>query len=127
MGGGESGSCGYTRAERATTSAGHWNGSPLEIADSTLLRGVPESEARHFHDFFEYYVALEGEAELEVEGDRVRLAAGSVVMVHPGERHRISWVHPELGARWIVVKQESQPNGKHVVNALGAASSERDS
>jgi mannose-6-phosphate isomerase-like protein (cupin superfamily) len=94
---------------------GHWNGSPLEIGDSTLLREVPSSEARHFHDFFEYYVVLEGEAELEVEGEAVRLEAGSVVMVHPGERHRIARVHPERGARWIVVKQESHPRGKQVV------------
>ena len=99
---------------------GHWNGSPLEIGDSTLLRDVPESEARHFHDFFEYYIALEGEAELEVEGDTALLKAGSVVMVHPGERHRISRVHPVLGARWIVVKQESHPGGKHIVSARGA-------
>ena len=100
---------------------GHWNGSPVEIGDSTLLRSVPALEARHYHDFFEYYIALEGEAELEVEGEVVRLAAGSVVMVHPGERHQIAWVHPERGARWIVVKQQSDPRGKHVVGARGAA------
>jgi mannose-6-phosphate isomerase-like protein (cupin superfamily) len=108
----------YTR-EKSHYFCGHWNGSPLEIGDSTLLRDVPESEARHFHEFFEYYVALEGEAELEVEGEAVALRAGSVVMVHPRESHRISWVHPELGARWIVVKQESRPKGKRLVSSDG--------
>ena len=75
---------------------GHWNGSPLEIGDSTLLREVPESEALHSHEFF----SIEGEAELEVERGTVLLKAGSVVLVHPGESHRISCVHPTLGARW---------------------------
>ena len=48
----------YTR-EDGHYFCGHWNGSPLEIGDSTLLRSVPESETRHFHEYFEYCIALE--------------------------------------------------------------------
>ena len=99
----------YTR-ESSHYFCGHCNGSPLEIGDSTLLRSASST------------TSPSKEAQLEVERDTVLLKAGSVVMVHPGECRRISWVHPELGARWIVVKQESHPNGKHIVSARVAAS-----
>ena len=95
---------------------GHWNESPIEIGFlPTSLRQVPESEVLHYHDYYEYYVMLEGSAELEVEGRLVTLRADSIVMVEPGERHRIRSIDPEHGARWVIIKQRSEPNSKHVV------------
>jgi mannose-6-phosphate isomerase-like protein (cupin superfamily) len=74
---------------------GHWNGSPVEIGFlPTPLRQVPDSEVLHYHDYYEYYVMLEGSAELEVEGQSVPLRA-DIVMVEPGERHCIRFVDPE--------------------------------
>jgi len=66
---------------------GHWNGSPLEI-------GM-------------------GSAELEVEGKQVPLHAGTVVMIEPGERLHVTSVGTE-GARWVVIKERSEPNTKYV-------------
>lgn len=92
---------------------GHWNGSPVEIGVTPLLSAIPPSEAPHHHDYHEFYVVLDGEAELEVEGRAVPLRAGSVVMIEPGERHRVSHISAR-GVRWVIVKERSIPNSKHV-------------
>ena len=68
---------------------GHWNGSPLEIGVTALLKTAPAGEVRHHHDYYEFYVVLEGAADLEVENRQVALRAGTVVMVESGERHRV--------------------------------------
>jgi mannose-6-phosphate isomerase-like protein (cupin superfamily) len=91
---------------------GHWNGSPLEIGMG-LRSEVGAGEARHYHPYREYYVVLEGVAELEVEGALVALRAGMVVLVEPGERHMVASVG-EGGARWVVIKERSEPGTKHI-------------
>ncbi len=92
---------------------GHWNGSPVEIGLTGRLTHIPDSEVLHHHDYHEYYVVLEGSAELDVEGAAVPLVAGSVVMVEPGERHELTSIGPQ-GVRWVIIKQRSIPNSKHV-------------
>lgn len=93
---------------------GHWNGSPLEIGLTSLIRDVPLSEARHFHEYHEYYILLEGSAKLEVEGSIITLRPGTAVMVQPGERHRIVSVSPS-GVRWVIIKERSVPESKQCV------------
>ena len=96
---------------------GHWNGSPVEIGMSAApLYEIPAGEVRHYHDYHEYYVMLEGRATLEVEGIIVPLIAGAIVMVEPGERHQIVAVDPREGARWAIIKERSLPESKHVVS-----------
>ncbi len=90
---------------------GHWNGSPVEIGVTRTLTAPSPSEAEHYHEYHEYYVVLEGEAELRVEGQPVPLRAGTVVMVEPGERHHVTSVSPN-GVRWILIKERSLPNSK---------------
>lgn len=90
---------------------GHWNGSPVEIGVTRLLTAPPPSEMEHSHEYHEYYVVLEGEAELRVEGHPVPLRAGSVVMVEPCERHHVASVSPK-GVRWVLIKERSLPNSK---------------
>jgi mannose-6-phosphate isomerase-like protein (cupin superfamily) len=80
------------------------------------LKKAPDGEVMHYHDYHEYYVVLEGSAELEVEGERVPLRGGTVVMVEPGESHRIVFVDPQVGARWVIIKERSEPDSKHVVS-----------
>jgi quercetin dioxygenase-like cupin family protein len=96
---------------------GHWNDSPVEIGLLTrILRQVPSHEQNHYH---EYYLVLEGNAALTVEGETVPLVAGSLVMVEPGERHHVSWVDPDLGVRWAIIKERSEPDSKHVDSECG--------
>lgn len=89
---------------------GHWNGSPVEIGEGRLTR-VPASEVRHKHPYHENYVVLEGEAELEVDGRRVPLQAGTIVMIEPEEWHQVVSIS-DGGARWVIIKECSQPNSK---------------
>lgn len=90
---------------------GRWNGSPLEIGFSDLLTAVPDGEVAHHHPYAEYYVVIEGFGQLDIDGVAVPLEADSVVMVEPGERHRVASVDPG-GVRWIVIKERSEPNTK---------------
>lgn len=92
---------------------GHWNGSPLAIGMGFRSEVGPH-EALHSHPYREYYVVLEGAAELEVEGEFVPLRPGTVVMVEPGERHMVVSVGPS-GGHWVVVKERSEPNTRFVV------------
>jgi quercetin dioxygenase-like cupin family protein len=92
---------------------GHWNGSPIQIGMG-LRSEVGSGEIRHYHPYREYYVVLAGAAELEVEGERVPLHAGMIVMVEPGERHRVMAVG-ETGAHWVVIQERSEPDTKFVV------------
>ena len=89
---------------------GHWNGSPLAIGTGLRLE-VGADEVMHCHPYREYFVVLEGEAELRVEGENVPIQAGMVVMIEPGERHRVTSIGP-AGARWIVIKERSEPGTK---------------
>lgn len=77
------------------------------------LRTEVGQEVRHYHPYREYYIVLEGSAELEVEGTTVSLHAGMVVMVEPGEWHQVVAVAAG-GARWIVIKERSEPESKYV-------------
>ena len=98
---------------------GHWNGSPVEIGVTSVLTAVPRSEVLHAHDYHEYYVVLEGRAALLVEGETTPLEAGTVVMVEPGEKHRVSWVDPNAGVRWMIIKQRSEPDSKRIFEEPG--------
>src|SRR5262245_18327699 len=84
---------------------GHWNDSPLEIG-MRLRSEIGTSEVRHYHPYREYVVVLERLAELEVEGTPVPMHARLVIMIEPGERHRVTSVG-EAGARWVVIKERS--------------------
>lgn len=91
---------------------GHWNGSPLAIGTG-FRSEVGSGEVRHYHPYREYYVVLEGAAELEVEGVVVDMRAGMIIMVEPGERHRVMSVG-ETGSRWVVIQERSEPGTKYI-------------
>ncbi len=60
----------YCRADNHLI-CGHWNGSPVEIGVADVIKNIPAGEVYHHHAYHEYYVILEGGAELLVEGDKV--------------------------------------------------------
>ena len=94
---------------------GHWNGSPVQVGLTEVFYAVPAREAYHYHDYAEYYVILQGRATLRVEGRDLTLVPNTVVMVEAGERHRVTWVDPQEGIRWVIIKERSIPDSKIIV------------
>ncbi len=60
----------------------------LEIGVYVLV--APEPGRQTPHAFDEVYVVLDGEGEIEVEGERRRLSQGEAVFVAAGADHRFS-------------------------------------
>ena len=60
----------------------------LEIGVYVLR--APEPDRQSPHAFDEVYVVLEGQGEVEVEGERQRLSQGGAVFVPAGADHRFS-------------------------------------
>jgi len=94
---------------------GHWNGSPIEIGLTDVIKAIPDSEIYHYHKYHEYYVIIHGKGTLNVEGRDVPLEANAAVMIQPGERHRIARIDPDEGIQWVIIKERSVPSSKIVV------------
>jgi len=59
------------------------------LAEAWLEPG--QSTQRHYHARSEeLYVLLEGEGEMEVDGDRSQVGPGEAVLIPPGARHQIT-------------------------------------
>ena len=58
------------------------------LAEATLEPG--QATQRHYHrEAEEIYFVLEGEAEMELEGDRARVDPGTAIPIPSGSRHQI--------------------------------------
>src|SRR5213080_2215546 len=58
------------------------------LAEATLEPG--QATQRHYHrEAEEIYFVLEGEGELDLEGERARLSAGDAVPIRPGAWHQL--------------------------------------
>jgi len=82
---------GVTAARLAETGGGYEvvHTSPgLEIGVYVLV--APEPDRQTPHAFDEVYVVLDGEGEIEVEGERRRLSQGEAVFVAAEADHRFS-------------------------------------
>ena len=60
---------------------GHWNGSPMEIGLTDVIKAIPDSETYHYHNYHEYYIIIRGKGTLRVEGRDEPLEANAVVMI----------------------------------------------
>jgi mannose-6-phosphate isomerase-like protein (cupin superfamily) len=58
------------------------------LAEATLEPG--QATQRHYHgEVEEIYFVLDGEGEMELDGDRARVEAGQAIPIPPGARHQI--------------------------------------
>jgi mannose-6-phosphate isomerase-like protein (cupin superfamily) len=84
--------------------------SPFTTADGSTIRVLLDAETgtrnqslaeawlepgqatqRHYHARSEeLYVLLEGEGEMEVDGERSRVAPGQAILIPPGARHQVT-------------------------------------
>lgn len=82
--------------------------SPLAIARA-VTKDVLESEKLHSHEkACEYYIFLKGKAKLEVEGKIVTAVADDVILIEPGEKHKIKKVAKEIDYITIRTSPESK-------------------
>jgi mannose-6-phosphate isomerase-like protein (cupin superfamily) len=59
------------------------------LAEAWLESG--QSTQRHYHARSEeLYVLLDGEGEMEVDGERSRVGPGQAILIPPGARHQIT-------------------------------------
>jgi quercetin dioxygenase-like cupin family protein len=59
------------------------------LAEASLAPGM--ATQRHYHALSEeIYLVLEGEGELEVDGDRRRVAGGDAILIPPGAWHQLT-------------------------------------
>lgn len=59
------------------------------LAEAWLEPGQATQRHRHARTE-EVYVLLDGEGEMEVDGERRRVGAGDAILIPPGARHRIT-------------------------------------
>ena len=58
------------------------------LAEATLQPG--QATERHYHrETEEIYYLVEGAGEMEVDGERARVATGDAILIPPGARHQI--------------------------------------
>ena len=58
------------------------------LAEATIEAG--ETTARHHHrESEEIYYLVEGAGEMEIDGERARVAAGDAILIPPGAWHQI--------------------------------------
>lgn len=58
------------------------------LAEATLLPGA--ATQRHYHrESEEIYYVVEGEGELELDGEHAAVGPGDAVLIPPGSRHEI--------------------------------------
>jgi mannose-6-phosphate isomerase-like protein (cupin superfamily) len=59
------------------------------LAEATLAPA--QATERHYHaETEEIYYVVEGSGEIEIDGDRRRVAVGDAVLIPPGARHQIT-------------------------------------
>lgn len=70
-------------------------GSPLAIS-RVITDKVFANEELHTHDTYEFYMFVKGKAEMEINGKIIQVAAGDVILVEEGEKHRVTKVIEEI-------------------------------
>ncbi len=92
---------------------GAFNGCPLQIARA-CIKDVWKDEALHVHPKgHEFYVFVKGRAEIMANEKTIKAEAGDIVMIEPGEKHKIIKILEETD--YIVVKNNPDPSDKQLV------------
>jgi mannose-6-phosphate isomerase-like protein (cupin superfamily) len=84
---------------------GLWNSSPYRIARACILEVLPSEQLHHHSKVPEYYIFLRGEAEMEINGEITVVKSGDVLMIEPGETHRLVRIIEELD--YMTIKEDA--------------------
>lgn len=92
-------------------SAQTWAQEPPEWCPirEILIRSVPNGGAteNHYHDFDEYYIPVQGQADILIDGQRFMLRPGEVVALRRGSRHHLE----NVGGDFSYVALRDTPRG----------------
>jgi len=84
---------------------------PLTMA---FKRGKVVASPRHFHrSTHEYYLVLQGHATLEVNETEIPLGTNALVIVEPGEAHRLSAASDDFEV--ILIMERYAPDDKVIL------------
>ncbi len=62
---------------------------PDRIASLHLVESDGEAKCHYHKRMTEIYYILDGEGQIELDGNRFEVSAGSTVLIKPGCRHRL--------------------------------------
>jgi len=90
---------------------GYWNGSPIQIkySDDRPLK----DEGLHIHNSREYYLMVEGKLTLKVDGKEQTISELELIMIEPGEPHKI--IKKSKKCKYVIVKEKSEKYNKKMV------------
>lgn len=75
---------------------GEFNGCTLAIARAITKEVLPQEKMHTHLNATEYYIFLRGKAEMLVNNNVVEVAQGDVLVIEPGEIHKVSKIIEEI-------------------------------
>jgi len=95
---------------------GKFNNSTLAIARA-VTKEILSGESMHVHSrITEYYIFIRGRAEMMINNDTIVVFGGDVLVVEPGEKHKITKVIEEID--YITIR-DSAEDDKTIDSATG--------
>ncbi len=95
----------------------------------------------HMHDYYEFYIFMEGDAQIEIEGEKRPLESGQICLLPPGVTHRsvvtdtgkpyrrfVFWISKDYASRlmqespdYVYLMQQASSSGRYVFTYSGKA------
>ncbi|MFA6466480.1 MAG: cupin domain-containing protein [Patescibacteria group bacterium] len=75
---------------------GEFNNCTLAIARAVTKELLPQEKMHSHLNTTEYYIFLRGKAEMLVNNDIIKVAQGDVLMIEPGEMHKVNKIIEEI-------------------------------
>ncbi|MBW2990267.1 cupin domain-containing protein [Candidatus Woesearchaeota archaeon] len=89
---------------------GAFNKAPLAIARAVTNK-ILATETLHTHsNGCEFYFFLRGKAEMQVDSQFVSVQGGDVILIEPGEKHKVSKIIDEID--YISIKTNPDASDK---------------
>ena len=92
---------------------GLFNNSTLAIARFVIKKVSPDEKLHYHAKNTEYYIFLQGKAEMIIKGKMIKIVKGDVLIVEPGEKHKVTKIIEELD--YIVIRDTTEDD-KIIVN-----------
>jgi mannose-6-phosphate isomerase-like protein (cupin superfamily) len=87
---------------------GKFNGGTVAIARAVTKEVLPFEQMHSHQTATEYYIFLKGKAEMIVNGDVISITKGDVLVIEPGEAHKLNKVLEEID--YIAIRDSVDDN-----------------